>query len=258
MPFYPPASGGGSGTVTSVTATTSNAVNNSDAANPIINDATAAQAGTESAAQFVKVTNYDFNSWYSGAVTTMKTAVPALTNFWGMKLGTFPSGVTPATAATNDAQVAGGGMGNIVGGGAQVFTNSLTLTPKTTSWAMAWRAKLITSVAGAFNFIGFIDVTNGHDYGIATFSTDDATKYLIYTYNGAEKFTASSLACDDAFHTFVLTFDGTTLTLFVDGVSKATQTDLSKMTDEAVFPTIEGTVANANKATMFAYGYIAP
>jgi hypothetical protein len=123
---------------------------------------------------------------------------------------------------------------------------------------MGWRAKLQTSVAGKFNFLGFANAANSHWYGIATYSPDDATKYLIYTYNGAEVFTASTLACDDAFHTFVLTFDATTITLFVDGVSKATQTTLTSITDEAVFPVVEGITALDNKVTRFAYGYIAP
>jgi hypothetical protein len=55
-----------------------------------------------------------------------------------------------------------------------------------------------------------------------------------------------------------MTFDGTTITLFVDGVSKATQTTLTSVTDETVYPCIQGADALAVLASRFAYGYIAP
>lgn len=220
--------------------------------------ATSTTPGLMSAADKTKLTDLDFDGWLKGVVDIMHAAAPALTNFREIKAGDYPGYTSLVTAALNDARVVGGGIGNVDADGSGAFSVSLTSRPKTTSWAFACRAKLKTSTAAAFNFIGFINAANTHDYGIATFSTKDATKYLIYTYNGGEKFTASSLVCDDGWHTFVLAFDGTTITLFVDGVSVATQTDISKISDEVVFPSIQGHVALDNQLTRFAYGYIAP
>jgi hypothetical protein len=98
------------------------------------------------AANFVKSTNYDYDGWFSGVVTTMKTAAPALTNFREIKLAEF-SGATSLTAAkVNDGVKPGGAIGNPITNVNSVIAAGLFQALKTSSWAVAWRAKLPKSL----------------------------------------------------------------------------------------------------------------
>ncbi len=229
------------GIVTTVVAGNGIAVNASDPNNPI-------------------VSNYDdYDGWFKTVVDLMHAQVPSLTNFREMKIGQYPIGAaTGATVSTDDALVAGGGVGNPAGGG-KLFGASLTTIPKTGRWAIAFRGNLKTSTAGHFNYLGLLTSAFNHELGgVATFSTSDATHYVLYTFAGTEKKTVSSVVVDDAYHTFVITFDATTLKLFIDGTQAATLVDLGGTADENAYIGLQGTVALEAKAARCAYGYVAP
>jgi len=102
-------------------------------------------------------------------------------------------------------------------------------------------------------------VGHTHDLGVAQYHTaDSGDHYLLYMYNGAELAPASTVVADTAFHDFVVTFDGTTVKMFIDGTLAASTATLTSITDEAMQASVFGNVAGATRCVRFAYGYIAP
>lgn len=136
----------GDSTVESVTAETANAINNTDPANPIILNATAAVAGTMSAANFSKLGNIlrpakganlaDANATVNPGRLVSEYWLPAATLTTGrtLTLGTATNGGGPQTTqlvqvirfdiTANTFAVANGGAG---GGTLYTFPNDMTI-----------------------------------------------------------------------------------------------------------------------------------
>ena len=185
----------------------------------------------------------------------MSAAVPALTNFQEFKPTMFPSGVPAANYVAIDGSLPGGAITSDDDKFAAFSNVSVFQTVHDAPWAVAFRGTLLTSTLGRFNMFGLVNAAGNHDYCVATYSTIDATKYILYTYDGQEIGTISSMVCDDADHTFVLTFDLTRLRLYIDGVLVASQTDLTGITNEAVYIATGNGVSGHAKATRAAIGY---
>lgn len=200
----------------------------------------------------------DYDGWLGDAIDIMSTAAPALTNFEEIKLGNFPLGAAISTDGPLDASVPGGGVTQDATDKASLSFYSLFQTPATTSWAFAAHAKLLEASVGHFNFVGLINAAGAHYAGVASYPTVDAANYVLYTYDGQEVFAAATFPPDTAYHTFIVTFNGTTIKLFIDGVEEASTATLTGLTNQAMYPGITATLASRVVCTRFAYGYIVP
>lgn len=194
----------------------------------------------------------DYDGWFAAQVDLMRTYAPACTNFRDLKMGEVSNGAT--ISATGDAAIVQGGI-TPAGATATMFTRSVWQTFKTTSWAMAFRGIISQSSAGSFNQLGASNAANSHDCGFTALSTVHATHLILRLHGGTITNVDSGVDADDNIHDFVLTFNGTTLTGFRDGVSIATTTTLTNLTDEPTYIYGYNDTAGKAKVGRIAYGY---
>lgn len=237
-------------------ASTADSPTNATTFTAALDEATTAAKGLMSVSDKVKLNDLDYDGWFKTQVDIMHAQAPALTNFREMKLGDRPAGVSLGSAS-NDPNAVGGGISH--GAGAKVTVGaSIFQTTATTSWAFAWRCKMPAPSGANFYFAGLLNAGATHYCGVASYGTTDATHWQIYLYNGVtETIAATSNVADTNYHDFVMTFDGTTIKLYIDTVLRASTTTLT-LTDEPMFACINGPGAGDVKALRFAYGYIAP
>ena len=197
---------------------------------------------------------FDYDGWLTAQVAVMHAQAPALTNFREIEVG-----VKAFVTGGKDGAAPGGAVANDTVGTVDLTVASLFQQPKTKSWAIAFRAAIPATTSTNFNFVGLQNAAHTHDLGVAQYHTaDSGDHYLLYMYNGAELAPASTVVADTAFHDFVVTFDGTTVKMFIDGTLAASTATLTSITDEAMQASVFGNVAGATRCVRFAYGYIAP
>lgn len=222
-----------------------------------LNNATTSLPGLMTAAQLVKLADLDYDGWFKTQVDLMHAQAPALTNFREIKLGDRPNGITLGSVA-NDPSLVGGGLTH-TGGQKLAIANSIFQTPASTSWAMAWRCKMPVPSGTDFYFAGLLNADASDYCGFASYHGGDATHWVLYLYNNpTETMVATSNVADTNMHDFVMTFDGTTVKLYIDTTLRASTPTLTALADQAMFPCINGNNAGDVKAVRFAYGYIAP
>lgn len=157
-----------------------------------------------------------------------KSATPTLTQYSWMKLGTLQAGTitVPATPAID-----GGGLAS--GGTIQYVLNCVSATPKASSWFVAWRGKLTgtPSAAGATSFGGLFDGTGANgQIQFGQFGSQSTTQWVLRCSADGVTFTHDLGGTIDAnAHNFALSFDGTTLTAWVDSVAVTTRTTLTSI-----------------------------
>lgn len=226
--------------------------------------ASATENGTMSSEDFVKVGNLDFDDWFTDVCDIIHAACPAITNIREIKIGDgagIADGEGPLATqqAAIDGAVDGGAIANDTAKGAAFSTASIVNGPKTVSWAVAMRSRVLATSGVSFNLVGLFNAGGTHSIGVAAYHVTDPTdKYLLYSYDGQEVAVVTAVSCDTAWHTFVVSFDGTTLKLFIDGVLRASTTDLGGITTQPMFAAQSSSIASAVKTARYAYGYVAP
>lgn len=193
------------------------------------------------------------DAWFNQQAGRMKAAVGTLTKFRTIKVGEYPIGGTLATVTTNDAQVLGGGY-NPPTAATRAYSASIWPLTKTGSWAVCFLGKILAPAA-TYSQFGICGISGAHNVAVSTKSSVDATKYFIELVGGATTDVVSTLAADSNEHTFMLSFDLTTLKLTIDGNVVASTTTLTNLADEPMLIfSFAGTSTNV-VLEQIAYGY---
>lgn len=215
-------------------------------------------AGGLTPTQEAKVDGYDYDGWFTEQQELMAAQVPALTNFKEVPIVFSADGVPAVNFNSADAGLAGGSITSDADKAASLYPLALFKTPITLGFAFAVRGVLAASTGGNFNYIGLINSAQTRYIGVATYSVTDATHYILYANAGAEDSEVSTVVADSDEHNFVVTFDLTTLKLFIDGALVASNTDLTQLSDLAVLLALTDHVAGDAIGCRLAIGYIAP
>lgn len=226
-------------------------------ANPLaIAAATTSAAGSLSAADKVLLNGLTAGNWYGLRKAEMLAAVPQLTEFKYVTVGVEPFGVSPS-ASVNIGTAEGGSM---TGADTTVtsFASPIFQTPKTGKWAIVFRAKLTGPTSGKNNQVGIVNVGETHNVIAGSIFADDATHYVLRIFGAGSTEVVSTTVGDGALHNFMLTGNGTNVTLKVDNVQVATTSTLTNLSDEAMGPFLFNTTSGQTSVTQVAWGYIAP
>jgi hypothetical protein len=206
---------------------------------------------------------HDYDGWFKVQMDLMKAQVPQLTNFREIDVGHLGTGGlvasgTPVVVARDPLSE---------GGGVSTATNeyvaighSIFQTTKTGKWAMAWRAKMVTPASNPFGFIGLITPSAvTRLLGVVSYQSMDAVKWRLYLWtNPTESGVATTTSGDANWHNFVMTFDTTTIKLYIDGALEASQATLTLVADGPMHPCIFSSSARDTQVARMMYGYIAP
>lgn len=197
------------------------------------------------------------DTWVTAQKALIQAYAPACNTFAEIKMGLLNLGGTLAAAATQEANMVGGGESNAAGT-YRAFAASIYQTPKTTSWGIVFRGSMPTPVAGKFNSFGVANGAGTHDVAIASYFTVDASNYVLNIDGAASTTVASTTAVVATVADYAITFDATTIRIFKDGVQLTTTTTLTNVSDEPMFPTIFATDVTTVKVARIYYGYIGP
>lgn len=164
------------------------------------------------------------DAWYDGQVAFIRSKIAGTTMKFSplMKLGTSLAGFTPTGAA--DASVVGGGA--TVGTSGTAFTPSIYQNVKAEKFGFSFRGKFALPTSGRSAAAGLWSLSGPgtHQVVFGTTHSVDATHYAFRLFGTGNVALASSVVADTDLHDFCVTNDGTTLTLWIDGVSAATMT----------------------------------
>lgn len=195
--------------------------------------------------------------WHSNAQRFLFSKVAALTQYvpWQAGISNIAGPTTPAAGAGADGALEGGALisGNAVV--TKLDTVPFTQNSKTKPWGFILRGSFDTNGVGAQQ-IGLINAGGLHSAVIVAQTSIDATHFVLSTNAGGTVNQTLSLA-DAAIHDFALTFDLTTITAWIDGVSVGTQTNLAQLPSEPMIPFIYGTSPTFFRALQGGWAYVA-
>lgn len=199
------------------------------------------------------------DAWYDAQVAAMQTLVPALTRFEYIKVGQRPTSESPSVNA-GLGQVVGGAVGSAPADNTTwlPFTTPVFASAKTDHWAVAFRVKYPAIATSKSAYVGLV-LSSDAQTAIMVFGWSQslsATKF----YAGIGTANVTTVNADTNWHTVLLTGDATTITATLDGVTVATNTDLSGVnTNPASIGTFSSlTLAPGALVSRIAYGYIDP
>lgn len=210
-------------------------------------------------AQLTAMFNRVNSDWNTQAWATLKAGAPSVTAYKEVPVGMIPFGQTEG-AITNDALVLGGGV-STAAGVATLITGAIYKNMSAGGWGFSARITIPVLSSGVAVQTGLFDLTTGHNYAVigAIFSVSSANFWgEISNANGVvgSGTVTFSLGTYDANpHNWSMTDDGTTVTIYKDGVSvatTATRTMLPGAVDMGA-----GLYANAtNRLALNRYGFV--
>jgi hypothetical protein len=211
------------------------------------------QAGTMSSTDKTKLTNLDYNGWFTDRVTEMKAAIPELTDFEYVKIGRFGLGTTSAPSVFQDGAVEGGGTA----GSASIwyFGNTVCQTPATGKFAFVIRLKASANLAGSSAVFGLANNAGTHKHYVGFNGSIDTAKFIMALIGAGATTVTGSVNANTSWNNLMMTFNGGTISFYVNGVLAGSTSDMTNVTDEAMALFIQGVQAFGTK---IAYGYIAP
>jgi hypothetical protein len=244
-----PASGGGGQDPSNVNITGGSIVG--------VNTATRSVQGAESAAD--KAYFDDFNAFKKRVYAVMVADIPGLTGFKGYDLLGANLASAAAAAATNDGFVEGGGLSVPNGSGAWTFGATVFQNVPGGNWAIGWRAKFASPAgAGELAQVGIASTDNANFVVAGTRNSISSTQWSMRFVKAAATTDAVGGTPDTAWHDIVITDDGTTVRMRVDGVVVCSQTTRTNLNSVHYAPVIlNDTLQNLQVAAM-AIGYMAP
>jgi hypothetical protein len=244
--------GGGGGTVLGVTNGNGSAaaVNNTDPTHPVITTTLDSNA---------VALNNGASQWSWSEWVFLQSKVPQLTGCKSISLGTIPNLST--ASATTEPSIEGGGLGGAIAAN-QVLSQSIFQTMLTGKWGFSYKGKLgDPATVSRDGELGLQQISGGATAWIlfGTIHTRNATNWELWSKATGSLEFADPDAPDALTHSFEVTFDGTTLTVWKDHVSKITTTSVSTiLANQAMQPYITANAAGTATATDFAWCYIPP
>lgn len=197
------------------------------------------------------------DGWYSARVQEMLAVVPALTDFEPYKIGLYALGAGTSTVIVDDSGSEGGGKQAAASNVPLSFAGTLFQHPKSGNWAICFRGVLVAPASGQTNLIGIINNANSHSVNAGSIFAVDTTHWTLQIAGAANTNVAGGIVADGNYHNFMLTGNGTTVSLYVDNVLAASTTTLTNLSDEGMLPYISATTAGNALITKFIYGFVA-
>jgi hypothetical protein len=195
------------------------------------------------------------DAWAGAQQSLMITNVSQLTRFVSIPLGTNQAAFN---AGLSDPALEGGGVSNASGGAVFMSQASLFQTMKTGKWALAIREKCAAPAGGQQSQIGTCNTGDTHHVAVGTDNAVSTTNFVLKILGAGSTNVVLSLAADTNLHDFVLTFDSTTLKVFIDGTQVGSTTTTTNLVDEPQFLYSLGTASGRVSATKCLYGFIDP
>lgn len=200
-------------------------------------------------------TSGGIDPWYTQRQSLMKSQVPSLTRFVPIYLGVQQSAFN---AGLTDPALEGAGVSNVSGSAIFDSQGSLFQTMKTGKWALGFRAKFAAQAGGQVSRFGTCNTGAGHVVAFGTDNALDTTHYVLNITGGATTSVVTTLVSDTNLHDVVLTFDATTLKIFIDGAQVGSTATTTNLVDEPHFLYSHGTASGRVSTTMCMYGFVAP
>lgn len=198
----------------------------------------------------------DYDGWMAGQITAMLAQVPTLTNFQEV----FVAEITPPIAATanNNGAIEGGAF-TPTADTSTIFTRSVFNLPKTGKWAIAFRGSIaLPDTASDYTDIGICNAGATHTVTAHAEQSVSATLIYLSILGATATNVATAVLGSATVRNFLLTFDTTTVKLFIDGTLAASTATLTNLTDEAMFVYAYNHVGGDAKVARCMYGYVAP
>jgi len=221
-------------------------------------------AGTMSAANFARSAGLGlFADWFANMANFMKSKYPDITETAPLWPGQQPTGTTAAPGPTPDPGVEGGGL-SVGAAATRVLGSSIWQDLVGKMWAIGWRGKYATPVAGHTSYAGIQSLAGPGNHAIVggTIFSGDATHYVLKLFGTSTIPKASTLVADALEHDFVIGSDKTTVTLWVDGVARATATGADFTNGVVGSEANQAMLFNSNAGetveTKVMVGYVAP
>lgn len=200
--------------------------------------ATPSSAGSLSAAD-KSLLDMIRSDWYVTQALTMQAANAAL-----VKCRPLPkpqaswASTTAVNFTTTDGASLGGGVKANNGASNTYFYQSVTTTPKTAGWGIAFRARLLGgAVAGHDSTVGLANSGGTHAWSFRHANSYGAN-YGLTLYGTSTLTNAGTATADNNEHDFAFVYisSTTTIKVYVDGVLDVTTSTVTNMADEAMYP----------------------
>lgn len=161
--------------------------------------------------------------WEYAACNFLKGKVAGLTAFKAINMGVRGIGATAAATAAilADGSKEGASYGPLTT--ATQLTTILTMTPKTGKWAVMYRGSQVVPAVGHNTEVGLANYGGTKDVRWGGLNGKSAVNWALGCDDAGADYTTGT-AMDTNVHDVAVTFDGTTITLWVDGVSTLTRT----------------------------------
>lgn len=245
--YSPAASGGGVSTASLPLVVTG--------ADVAINAATTSTAGSLSAADKTKLDSMSSGGWFDTRALAMSALIPQITEFKILPLGIDLMG--RGIALGNEGTLEGGGISNGAAGTVTALGFPITQNLKTNRWTMSFRAKLaVPDVTHTVSQVGWINQATTHGLFIGPNTGQDATHFVLRILGAGTTPVVLGVADANA-HDWDVTFDLTTVTVYMDGVSAGSTAVLTNLMAEAAIPMISATVAHDVQIAKMLLGYVA-
>ena len=255
-PFTPSGGGGGLSTVT----TSAPASGDGSVGSPVtVRAATSSLSGYLAAADKAKLDTLSV-SWASARASECFAAAPALTEAVYVKISANGSLTATALAAGfGDASVEGGAVKNSTSWAAY-STASVFQTPAAKSWCVAFRAALpVPSTGGDVADLGLVYGARSHLAAMGGVNSTDTTHIVLQLTGTGTTSVVSTTAIDGAWHNYMISFDGTTVKAWQDGVVVASQATLTNLMTDAGFPASDhNSATHIVTPTEVVYAYVSP
>ncbi len=196
--------------------------------------------------------------WESAHSTFLAGKIPQLTEFQFACAANQPAagpreGVPLMSA--HDGAIEGGGWSASTAVNSLVHTQAVIQLPKTGKWGFSFRAKFAATAGGTSTFMGLVNGAATHIVDFGTAPTTDATHWMARVGAGTA---ISTTVRDTSIHDFDATSDGTTITLYLDGVSILTTAASGVNSDEPMYFWQYNTTHLDGVVTKYLIGYVAP
>lgn len=182
-----------------------------------------AACGTPSKPLAISPTAWGASPWGSKAQSFCQSKLTSINAFKDLQIGQS-SNISAPSAGLVSGNIEGGGYGE-TGASWVSFTDSIFQAPQSGVYCAIARMKFPTITVGQAAYVGLVNGGNTH-YIILVGDSTKSTTHWVLLVNGSVGSPATApvltATADTAMHDIGWIYDGTTLTIYVDGVAQST------------------------------------
>jgi hypothetical protein len=186
------------------------------------------------------------NAWADARAVEQRALVPGLTRWKRLNFGLVPIGMT---AGRDNSALRGDGASLNVGAATALdFSTNAYYFPKTVGWAVSYRAIFRAPAASNLAILGMRNAAGSHAIQAGFDNAQDTTHFMFKIVGAGTTVVISAIAAGvipaNTAVDLTLACDATTLTMMINGVSVATTTTLTNLSDEVMSLYFFNTVSN--------------